>query len=544
MNKNNFCFLEMNILKRVINKNNLPAIIIFACLFIYLLSGFNYDFKIYDEGIAVVGANRIADGDIPYLDFWTIYPPGQYYLLAFIFKIFGFELINERICSILIFFLTAILLNSISFNLTKSSISIIAPILYVFFISYSTMYGTAMGTSILLTLTSFYYFHKWIQSPSPKFLFLSSFFAGLTSIFRLDIGIYSILSNFIILFVYYTQLKLTLKIIIKNLLTLILGFSIVTIPVYLTLFFYSGFNNVVEQLIIFPSKIFPNYRSLPFPNPFDVFSGESSITFKLNMLWAGIVFYLPLIIYISSIIIVYKNQNDGKIKIEKLKIIHIVISGLFFYMQASIRSDIEHLLPTLFISSVLLVYIFYIFGKNKLFKISFALLTLFLLSAPIYKKIELNKQNLVQLKIPRLNGILVNQIRAFELNIIHNFFKENVRYNEKIFIGNLRHDLIYINDVMMYFILNRMAGTKYHELSPGQATKNETQLAIIRDLQKNKVKFIILRKEELQIPEKNLSSISSGITILDDYLEINFNEVFSTPNYVIKKAIEKKVTLD
>jgi nucleoside-diphosphate-sugar epimerase len=171
-------------------------------------------------------------------------------------------------------------------------------------------------------------------------------------------------------------------------------------------------------------------------------------------------------------------------------------------------------------------------------------LTFFLLSVTIYKKIELNKHNLVLLKIPRLNGILVNQVRAFELNTIHNFFKENVRNNEKIYIGNLRHDLIYINDVMMYFILNRPAGTKYHELSPGQATKNETQLEIIRDLQKNKVKFIILRKEEIQMPEKNLSSISSGITILDDFLEINFNEVFSTPNYVIKKAIDQKATLD
>lgn len=541
MNKNNFFEVLMNIIKKLIDKNNLPVIIIFSCLFIYLLSGLNFDFKIYDEGIAVVGAKRVAEGENPNLDFWTIYPPGQYYLLALIFKIFGFELINERIFSIIIFFITAILLYRLSYNLTNSSISIISPIIYVFFISYSTMFGTAMGTSILLSLASFYYLHKWFQLKSTKFLLISSFFAGLTSLFRLDIGTYSFLSNFLILIIYHTQLKLPIKNMMKNLMKYTLGFIIVSIPFYLLLLIYCGFDNVVEQLIIFPSKIFPDYRSLPFPNPFDIFFANKSLTTKLNIFWTGIVFYLPLVFYIASIIIIYKNQNNGTKIIEKLKINHIVISGLFFYLQASIRSDLEHLLPTLFISSILLVYVIYIFGKNKFTKILFTALILFMLSVPTYKKFELFNKSFVLQKIPRVNGILLSPITAYELNTIHNFFKQNVSNDEKIFIGNTRHDLIYINDVMMYFVLNRPISTKYHELSPGLATTKNTQLEIIRDLQNNKVKFVILRREENPKPEKNLSSLSTGITILDDYLEINFNEVFSTPNYIIKKAIDQKI---
>ncbi|MCX7735646.1 MAG: glycosyltransferase family 39 protein [Candidatus Kapabacteria bacterium] len=533
----------MNMIKRYINKNNLPVIIIFSCLFIYLVSGFNYDYKIYDEGIAVYGANRVAEGEVPYRDFWSIYPPGQYYLLSLIFKFFGFELISERIFSILIFFLTSIILYRISFNLTKSSISIISPVVYIFFISYSTMYGTAMGTSILLAVTSFYLFHKWLSTRKLKFLIFSGFFSGLTSIFRLDIGTYAFFSNLLILIIYNTQQKLSIKIWIKNLLFLVLAFILVFIPVYLTLIITSGFNNVFEQLIIFPSKIFTDYRSLPFPNPFDVFSIDASITTKLNILWTGKVFYLPLLIYVITIIITY-IKNQEKINIEKLTTIHLVIAGLLFYLQASIRSDIEHLLPTLFISSILIVYLIYKFGKNIWIKTIFAILTLFLISVPIYKKFEQNTQKLVLLKIPRLNGILVDQVKAYELNSIYNFFKENVHYNEKIFVGNSKHDLIYINDVMMYFLLNHPAGTKYHELSPGQATTKNVQLEIIRDLQKNKVKYVILRKEEIQSSEKNLSSISSGITLLDDYLDINYKEVFSTPNYTVKKFIEEEVKLE
>lgn len=523
------------------NKNNLPVIIIFSCLFIYLISGFNIDFKIYDEGIAVVGAVRITDGESPYRDFWSIYPPGQYYLLSVLFKIFGFELITERIFSIIVFFLSAIIIYRVSFNLTKSVISIISPVIYVFFISYSTMYGTAMGTSILMALISFYYFHKWLSSDSSKFLFASAFFAGLTTIFRLDIGSYTLFANLLILIIHQTKSKFEIKKSLKNLLTIISGFSLVFIPVYLTIIISSGLENVVEQLIIFPSKVFPDYRSLPFPNPLNIFSDSYKITTRLNNFWQGNVFYIPIIIYFSAIIIIFKNKNEENTHIERLKVLHIVIAGLLFYLQASIRSDIEHLLPTLIVSTVIIVYIAFKFGKKAIIKISLASLTLLLLSVPIYKKIEQNSQKLELSKMPRLNGILISPMRYIELKTISDFFNENVHSDEKIYIGNTRHDLLYINDVMMYFILNRKAGTRYHELSPGQVTKKDAQIQIIRDLQNNGVKFVILRKEEIQTSEKNLSSISSGITILDDYLDINYRNIFATPNYIVKKLLDKPI---
>jgi hypothetical protein len=37
-----------------------------------------------DEGLMLQAAARIADGQVPYGDFWWFYPPGQPYLLAFL----------------------------------------------------------------------------------------------------------------------------------------------------------------------------------------------------------------------------------------------------------------------------------------------------------------------------------------------------------------------------------------------------------------------------------------------------------------------------
>src|SRR5207244_11529685 len=43
--------------------------------------------------VGIVGALRILDGDIPYRDFWTIYAPGHFYLLALLFFVFGKHLV-------------------------------------------------------------------------------------------------------------------------------------------------------------------------------------------------------------------------------------------------------------------------------------------------------------------------------------------------------------------------------------------------------------------------------------------------------------------
>ncbi len=52
--------------------------------------------SVYDEGFALVNAVRIGGGQAPYLDFWTVYTPGEYYLLAGVFRVFGEQVLLAR----------------------------------------------------------------------------------------------------------------------------------------------------------------------------------------------------------------------------------------------------------------------------------------------------------------------------------------------------------------------------------------------------------------------------------------------------------------
>src|SRR6476659_3309660 len=65
-------------------------------LLVYMMYSSTRGIFVYDEGLICYGAERVLGGDLPYRDFWTVYGPGQYYLLAGIFKVFGTSLLVAR----------------------------------------------------------------------------------------------------------------------------------------------------------------------------------------------------------------------------------------------------------------------------------------------------------------------------------------------------------------------------------------------------------------------------------------------------------------
>src|ERR1700736_6684816 len=56
----------------------------------------------YDEGVILAGAMRVSEGAIPHRDFYANYGPGQFYVLAALFKLFHQGVLVERLWGALI----------------------------------------------------------------------------------------------------------------------------------------------------------------------------------------------------------------------------------------------------------------------------------------------------------------------------------------------------------------------------------------------------------------------------------------------------------
>src|SRR6266851_586157 len=74
----------------------ITPILVFLFSLAYLCAFVRYSSLEPDEGILLLGGQRILDGQIPYRDFFFFYTPGSFYLLAAMFKVFGDSFVVAR----------------------------------------------------------------------------------------------------------------------------------------------------------------------------------------------------------------------------------------------------------------------------------------------------------------------------------------------------------------------------------------------------------------------------------------------------------------
>ena len=79
-------------------------------------------------GVAEVGAMRVLAGDLPYRDFWTLYAPGQFYLLAGLFAVFGLQwLVSPIAASVLLAGATAAVAFDAKTSCCGGPVSVMSP---------------------------------------------------------------------------------------------------------------------------------------------------------------------------------------------------------------------------------------------------------------------------------------------------------------------------------------------------------------------------------------------------------------------------------
>ena len=502
-------------------------------LFAPIKSNFNF----YDEGFAVFNASRILDGDIPYKDFWQIYPPGQGYLLSIIFKIFGESLLVSRIFDTLSRFIIVYSIWIITKKLNLGYLSYLSIILTSILLSSVNAYSYVAILSTSIGLVSNIFFIYFLKNQKLFWLILSGILAGLNFLFRWDIGSYFFVSisisiiinalrnnkgqSFFVSFGYFISPVITI---------LIFGYGMII--------HISGFSNFLDQVFLFPILKLHEVRGLPYPSflsPLqfflNLFSNSKEANFVELMNWHY--FYFPILIFILNFLLWLKKS----VKLNSYMLIKINLSllGLLLFAQALSRFDYAHVFPSLLISSVLYISFF-----NKDFFRRLLIAEKFLISLLLpgficfnflIPVIQISNYDPVfdcYSRIDKANCIRINQDQEHAIN----FIRANTHENEKIFVGNQRHDLIYVNDIGFYFLSDLRSVTAFSDLFPGIATTLAIQEEISQEIEIEQINWIVI----VNIPpssEPNLSSESSGITYLDDYIKTNFFEIKEFGNYKI-----------
>lgn len=542
---NGFCMSSL--LPSILCNRNAAVIsfLVFVALTVLFLVTSKYWIGEYDEGLILTGAFRILNGEIPSRDFYVIYGPGQFYILAGLFKIFGVNLLTARIydsavnsCIVIISFLL-LKRNYPRWYSLCGSICVVAVLVRYQLDLYP------INPVLMITLATAVSLISLLSKGSSALSYISvSIGIALILLFRYDVSIMVFAAIGVpIILVKIINFHVFKEHPLEQVWQTILIFIVLTImpAISVILLTKAGiFMPALQDLLTYNSKNYVEMRSLPFPGVETL--KNSPIEF--------IFIYFPVFVSIFPIlIIVFSSISSNKLRTEKRtqQLIQIIVfSSLtyFLFVKGWVRTSGSHMMLSNINAMLLLFMCAYEIGYFLTFDkptvkpvvksgsgihvgVWWLSLTLFICmlkldyeSNPIYRhynELEFHKD------FPSLSFFMAspNQLKTAL------YITNNTEINERIYSATGRHDKIFVNDASIYFITKRMPASRWHHYDPGVQNSEKVQREIINDLEKNGVSLILKDMTWDNMKEPNKSAESSNVFTLDQYFEKYFHEVIS-----------------
>jgi hypothetical protein len=491
------------------NKKCLLILVLLTITAVYNLPMMKSPLSPYDEGVILVGAERVLKGQVPYKDFLTVYGPGQVYTLAALFKIFGISVTVERIYDIVIKSFLSLSVYLLIRLLSSNKTAIVGWIMSLIWIEYSYNHAYPVYPAVLFTFLGIYLLLLHIRRDRPLFIVLCAVSIVIAIIFRHDLGGLAAVAIAIGLFL--RKILGAQKSWTQFILYMVSGVC-VSLPVIIYFLLNSDLGAIIEDLFLIPMDMVAIQQRLPYP----------PLT-RWNLPFY--VFPLVLPVGLITFVILRKRKMDD---VLSYGIFFLSLIGTVFLNQVWGRSDTLHLLPVALTGIVLSPVLFHTFSKmlTQSTRIYFFLFMLFIiffgvtLSKAISKKIQLFPGSYT---IEVINPDIERAKYPFippDYRKVVSFIKKNSSADDYIYVGVKNHDQLVFNDAIFYFLAEKKSATKYHELNPGHTTTLEIQEEMVDELKNRNPRLVVLATRRRLEP--NPSGIDTNIDLLDNYISTNF----------------------
>ena len=506
----------------------------------YLLIGVNRNVSHYDEGLITVDALRVLAGQMPVRDFWSYYAPGQYYLVAGWFRLLGPSILHERLLAVLLAGLLLTLLYLLAQRLGAGRWALLAWLVGVAWMGLPLV-ATNLVTSLLCGLASCYCWVVYLDGGAVAWGLLAGLAAGLTTLFRHDLGVYTLLGQSVVMLAYHAQARRGWP----SLGLYWLGYAALVAPV-VGIFLAQVPHAVLRyDYLDFPRHVYPVVRYLPYPTPWGPLRelAAGHLGAGLRDFLDDFPFWLAPTIYVLALAGLVTGHRRGRVDWATPApwgFLLVGAVGLLYAGMAAVRRDVGHLMPTALPAGVMLaVLVRHAWpappaprARRWLLGALLALALAALLAHPVFTRLHLLADLALHgpgptFDLPRARGMVIAPEDGPYQAVVE-WVRANVPPGEPIFVGAYRHDLLFINEVTLYFLAEHPPATRYEDLVPGTATTAPVQQEIIGDLQASHVRFVLRAYQEIP-PGEHVGP--PGSHLLDDYLARNFVLVCSWPGY-------------
>jgi len=485
-----------------------------------------------DEGLMLQAAARIADGQVPYRDFWWYYPPGQPYLLATLWDVFGPSLVTWRIVRLFANAVVALLLYLLVRRRAGVGIAVVAALTGALAMAYPSgphPFPIALALALAALL-------RFERSPVT-----AGILAGACAAWRIEFAAYLGIG---VLAAYLLRPRGSeagaarrfapaMRFAASGGLAAALLFG----PVVGA----AGLSASWELLVEYPLLDFGDYQSLPLPLLYSGPLNTSSISgFLGDSVESVLQFYLPaaLVLGLAAAFLTLglRARRDRDWPLVAPAIFAV---GMAHYML--VRPDEFHTTPLAVMTSIFAGWA--LAGERRPGRsrraalaasaIAGVSLTYTLVHGIDRVTLVLREAN-ATLEASVADGVRIDAASRPALERTIEFLRSRVPPGEPIYVATRRADLVTSGHPLLYRLVDRPNPTRYDIAAPGVVTSAPVQQEIVSDLERARPAFVVrFTAPVTAVPEPNRAGRSSGVTILDDYLAESYGEAARFGPYVV-----------
>jgi len=522
---------------------------VFGFAYVILFLGIPLRPNFYDEAVILTGSMQVAAGQIPYRDFFTVYGPASYYVLAALFKLFGQSILIERMVDLFFRALLVASVYTIVFDyLRRQTIAAwtsFAEFLWVYGLSFETAGTAVIPASFFALMSTALVLPIFLVKTTRRRMLFAGILTGIGTLYRYDMGIalIAVHSCIVIAGIWQHDKSNRLAALLSALSSYLAGFILIIAPPAIYYLSTSPIQPLVYDAITFPGKYYYRSRNLPFPGI--GFKSLDNLAIYLPIPIIGLSFYsLTIRLFRSRGVEEAESPHEGR-RLNAF-LFGFALLALAMYSKCLVRTSVTHSylasIPSLLLLAALLHQRWTYQRGLRLFVQLLAVLSLIAPAWAVLKEIHHLKKENVSLeemawrsshgtmpaientwcndRSPATRGMcflpLDDEIQTIE------FLENNTRSDQTLFVGVPGHDKIFANDMLIYFAAHRLPATTWAEFDADLQNQSEIQNQMIRDLDGNRPPYIVLDSKLQQVYEPNDSSRSSGVVLLDDYIHKHY----------------------
>lgn len=495
----------------------------------------------YDEGLTLYGSVRVLHGQIPYRDFWTMYSPGQFYVFAAVFRLFGVFGFWDRVIFVLTNALSAVAIVYLLQALTGRpwfSRFIAAAILLS--TSCRASYGFPVYQALSFILIATACMMSYWQRQRRHVIIWAGAALGLAALFRHDLALYALVALGVAGLVHECNTKSGWRL-WQDTAILASTSLIVVAPAVIVLVVCVPLHDLYYSLFYVPGVIYPKVRSLPFPSMGQVLHGFLHLRYvpdpglgstEYNIVW------LPLLAVLASLPYVATKLRKCVERWKTASYVGLILLTGLLFVKGWVRVSPLHMVPAVVPAIMLCACLLCEFPKMRWrFRIPVAcaaVWTALCLLAFAHRDYIVALGNLNRLRshdpeysfasachpqpgLDRAKCLFIGQVESQTIL----FLQSETSPDDQILVGPEGYDKLFNNDIGFYFFSARDSASKWYDLHPGVETSTPIQREMIRELAANRVKYVLVQHISTPV-EANGSSVSSGVRLLEDYLQHNY----------------------